>query len=273
MDEEGVPTAVAGVPPDYFSQDGQLWGNPLYDWNVLADRQYDWWIARVKATLRNVDFLRIDHFRGFESYWSVPHGKKTAAEGRWIKGPGADFFEVLSRELGELPIIAEDLGVITPEVEELRDRFNLPGMKVLQFAFDEKTNVGFDVTNPFLPHNHIAHSVVYTGTHDNNTTRGWYDKRTPREKDCIRRYFDRPDDDIVWDFIRAAMSSVSEMAIVPLQDPLDLDSAARMNTPSIAEGNWRWRFQSDALDDWIVERLAEMSRLYGRNVKRSEHER
>lgn len=265
LDEEGQPTVVAGVPPDYFSETGQLWGNPLYNWEVMAAQGYRWWINRIKATLQQVDIIRIDHFRGFEAYWEVPAGAKTAIKGRWVKAPGMELFQTVARALGELPILAEDLGVITPEVVALREHFGFPGMKILQFAFDAKEAGGLNPTNAFLPHNHTFRSVVYTGTHDNDTTRGWYRERTPEEKDLIRRYLARPDDDIVWDFIRMAMASVACYAIIPFQDVLNLDSDARMNTPAILGGNWAWRFRAEALNPWGSTRLRELVDLYGRD--------
>lgn len=265
LDEEGQPTVVAGVPPDYFSETGQLWGNPLYDWEAMAAQEYRWWIARIQATLRLVDIIRIDHFRGFEAYWEVPAGEKTAINGRWVKAPGMELFETIKHALGELPILAEDLGVITPEVEALRDHFEFPGMKILQFAFDSKEAGGLNATNSFLPHNHRRNAVVYTGTHDNDTTKGWYRERTEEEKDLIRRYLARPDHDIVWDFIRLAMASVARLAIVPMQDILNLDSDARMNTPSVASGNWSWRYRPEALNGWVANRLLELVNLYGRH--------
>jgi 4-alpha-glucanotransferase len=265
LDEEGQPTVVAGVPPDYFSPTGQLWGNPLYDWEKMAAQGFKWWIERIWATLQLVDMIRIDHFRGFEAYWEVPFGEETAINGRWVKAPGVELFQTVERELGELPILAEDLGVITPEVEALRDQFKFPGMKILQFAFDSKEAGGLDATNKFLPHNHGRNFVVYTGTHDNDTTRGWYRERTPEEKDLIRRYLARPDDDIVWDFIRLALASVARFAILPFQDALNLDSHARMNTPSVLGGNWSWRYRSEALNGWVGGRLAALVELYGRD--------
>ncbi|MBE7552389.1 MAG: 4-alpha-glucanotransferase [Anaerolineales bacterium] len=265
LDKEGQPTAVAGVPPDYFSPTGQLWGNPLYNWEKMAAQNYRWWIERIRATLRLVDIIRIDHFRGFEAYWRVPYGEETAINGKWIKAPGMELFETVEKELGTLPILAEDLGVITPEVEALRDHFKFPGMKILQFAFDSKEAGGLDATNKFLPHNHGRNAVVYTGTHDNDTTRGWYRERTPEEKDLIRRYLARPDDDIVWDFIRLALASVARFAIVPFQDVLNLDNDARMNTPSVLGGNWAWRYRPEALNEWVAGRLAALVDLYGRD--------
>jgi 4-alpha-glucanotransferase len=265
LDENGQPTVVAGVPPDYFSETGQLWGNPLYDWPAMAKQGYRWWIDRIRATLNLVDIIRIDHFRGFEAYWEIPAGEETAIKGKWVKAPGTALFEAVERTLGMLPILAEDLGVITPEVVALRERFNFPGMKILQFAFDSKEAGGLNATNSFLPHNHTYNAVVYTGTHDNDTTKGWYRERTPEEKDLIRRYLARPDDDIVWDFIRMAMASVACFAIVPMQDTLNLDTDARMNTPSTLGGNWAWRYRPEALNGWVSTRLKELVNLYGRD--------
>ncbi len=267
LDKNGQPKAVAGVPPDYFSETGQLWGNPLYDWKAMQKHGFNWWIERIRATLELVDIIRIDHFRGFEAFWQIPAGEETAIKGRWVKAPGTALFEAIEEALGELPILAEDLGVITPEVEALRDRFQFPGMKILQFAFDSKEAGGLNATNPFLPHNHTFNAVVYTGTHDNDTTKSWYRERTEEEKDLIRRYLARPDNDIVWDFIRMAMASVACFAIVPMQDVLNLDSDARMNTPSILGGNWAWRYRPEALNSWVSGRLRELVELYGRNPK------
>ncbi len=267
LDENGQPTVVAGVPPDYFSETGQLWGNPLYNWQKMAADGYRWWIKRIAATLRMVDIVRIDHFRGFEAYWEIPAGEKTAVNGRWVQAPGDDFFTVVQKALGELPIIAEDLGVVTEGVIALREKFGFPGMKVLQFAFDAGESGGKGATNAFLPHNYSPYAVVYTGTHDNDTTLGWYQKRTEAEKDLVRRYLGRPDHDIVWEFIRLAMASVARFAIIPFQDVLALGSGARMNTPSVLGGNWQWRFRAEALNDWTAGRLREMVELYGRDPK------
>jgi len=233
----------------------------------MTKQGYRWWIDRIRATLQLVDMIRIDHFRGFQAYWEIPAGQETAIKGRWVKAPGIGLFEAIEQDLGHLPILAEDLGVITPEVEALRNHFNFPGMKILQFAFDSKEAGGLNATNAFLPHNHSANAVVYTGTHDNDTTKGWYRERNPEEKDLVRRYLARPDDDIVWDFIRMAMASVACFAIVPMQDVLNLDSDARMNTPSTLGGNWAWRYRPEALNKWVSGRLRELVDLYGRNPK------
>jgi len=267
LDDEGQPTVVAGVPPDYFSATGQLWGNPLYDWKAMAKQGYQWWINRIKATLQQVDIIRVDHFRGFEAYWEVPAGEDTAIKGRWVKAPGVELFETVKTALGELPILAEDLGVITPEVNALRNHFGFPGMKILQFAFDAKEAGELNATNAFLPHNHTFKSVVYTGTHDNDTTLGWYRERSEEERDLIRRYLARSDEDIVWNFIHIAMASVAVYAIVPFQDVLSLGSDARMNRPAILGGNWAWRYRAEALNSWSSGRLAEMVDLYGRDPK------
>jgi 4-alpha-glucanotransferase len=262
FDEQGSPTVVAGVPPDYFSDTGQLWGNPLYNWKRHKDTGYRWWIERIRASLRLVDSLRLDHFRGFEAYWEVPAGEPTAVNGRWVKGPGAGFFKALKNALkqdfGDLPLIAEDLGVITPPVEKLRDRFGFPGMKVLQFAFDE------DADNEYLPHNYLRNCVVYTGTHDNDTTLGWYQSENEAVQDQVRRYLGRDGHDIVWDLIRLAFWSAADTALIPLQDTMNLSSDARMNVPSRGGGNWRWRFAKDMITEQIIGRLRELSQLYGR---------
>jgi len=258
LDKAGNPTVVAGVPPDYFSPTGQLWGNPLYRWDVHAAADYNWWIARFRAVLSHVDIVRLDHFRGFAAYWEIPGGEETAINGKWTPGPGVDFLRVLQDALGELPIIAEDLGVITPDVVELRDRFNLPGMKILVFAFDG------EVDNPFLPHNYPHHCVVYTGTHDNDTSRGWYQRVDDDERDLARRYLKSDGEDIAWELIRAAWSSVAVFALAPFQDFLNLDNKARMNYPSRLGGNWAWRMPSDALSEPLRIRLHEYNFLYGR---------
>jgi 4-alpha-glucanotransferase len=261
LDDEGRPTVVAGVPPDYFSRTGQLWGNPLYRWQVIKERGYTWWIDRVKATLATVDIIRLDHFRGFEAYWEVPATEETAVNGRWVKGPGADLFHALRVAFSthNLPIIAEDLGVITPEVEAIRDHFEFPGMRVLQFAFDD------GMTNLHTPYQYPRNCVVYTGTHDNDTSLGWFrNSGKPEETALALKYLGTKGREFHWDFIRLALSSVADTAIIPLQDALGLDSEARMNYPSEASGNWSWRYLPDALTAEIKERLAEMTEVYGR---------
>lgn len=265
LDEHGKPTVVAGVPPDYFSRTGQLWGNPLYRWDVLKQQGYAWWIERFRATLGFVDIVRVDHFRGFEAYWEIPYGMPTAEVGQWVKGPNADFFKAVQAAMGDLPIIAEDLGVVTPEMEALRDGFNLPGMKVLQFAFSS------DATDPFMPHNFVRNCVVYTGTHDNDTTRGWYENSsTEKERDLARRYLGRDGSDIAWDLIRTAFASVANTAVAPLQDALDLGTEARMNLPGRPSGNWGWRFLPGQLTPQIRDRLKELTWLYGRKGKQED---
>ena len=257
LDIDGKPTVVAGVPPDYFSPTGQLWGNPLYKWEVHRASGYAWWLERMRATLKLVDILRIDHFRGFAGNWEIPAGNKTAEIGRWVNGPGADFFKVVQANLGSLPILAEDLGVITPDVVKLRDRFDLPGMKILQFAFS-----GPD--NPFLPHCYPQSCAVYTGTHDNDTTIGWYASAPEAEKDFARRYLQVDGSWIAWDLIRAAWSSVAVFAMAPLQDLLGLGNAARMNYPSRLGGNWDWRMRAQALTAELQSNVKELNWLYQR---------
>ncbi len=258
LDSEGLPTVVAGVPPDYFSATGQRWGNPLYRWEMMARDGYRWWIERFRAAFALVDVVRIDHFRGFAAYWEVPAHEETAVNGRWVSGPGADLFIKVSEALGPLPIIAEDLGVITPDVEALRDSLNFPGMNVLQFSF------GADSSDPYLPHNHRKHSVVYTGTHDNDTTVGWWRSANDHERRHVQEYLGRDGSDIAWDFIRMALASVADMAVIPLQDVLALGSEARMNMPGRPSGNWGWRYTADMLTPAITERLRHLSQLYGR---------
>jgi 4-alpha-glucanotransferase len=258
FDETGNPTVIAGVPPDYFSKTGQRWGNPLYRWDVMKQQNYAWWIERFKGTLELVDIVRVDHFRGFEAYWEIPASEETAIKGAWVKAPGADLFKTVREVLGELPIIAEDLGVITPEVEKLRDDAGFPGMKVLQFAF------AADAADPYLPHNYVKNCVVYSGTHDNDTTKGWYAQASEKEHDFVRRYLARGDDNIAWDFIRLAFSSVADTAVVPLQDVLGLGTEGRMNTPGLPSGNWSWRFRWGQVPYWVAPQLKDMATLYGR---------
>ncbi|HEX8853219.1 MAG TPA: 4-alpha-glucanotransferase, partial [Pyrinomonadaceae bacterium] len=259
-----------GVPPDAFSATGQLWGNPLYDWERMRAEGFRWWIERVGFALRLCDALRLDHFRGFAAYWEVPATEETAERGRWVEAPGRELFHALKGALGgELPIFAEDLGTITPDVHALRDEFGFPGMRVLQFAF------GGDPEDTHLPHNYTHNSVAYTGTHDNDTVVGWFRSRSVkgkteeaqalgRERDFCRRYLRTNGAEIHWDFISAAFSSVAATAIIQLQDLLGLGSEARMNTPASAEGNWSWRFAPGALDAELAARLKETTRIYGR---------
>jgi 4-alpha-glucanotransferase len=270
LDEVGRPTVMAGVPPDYFSATGQLWGNPIYRWDVLARSGYRWWIDRFRASRRLFDMVRLDHFRGFEAYWEVPSDASTASGGKWVKGPGRELFEVLQKELKELPVVAENLGVITPGVESLRQEFGFPGMSLLQFAF------GNDPQGPsFRPHNYARELAAYTGGHDNDTTVGWWTStgvgestRTPedicKEREFTKSYLGFENDPIHWVFIRAVMASVAAIAIVPLQDVLGLGSEARMNLPGTVSGNWKWRYRENALTGDIKKKLGELTRIYDR---------
>ncbi len=269
LNEDGSPAVVAGVPPDYFSQTGQLWGNPIYNWETMRGEGFRWWIERVRFTLRTVDIVRIDHFRGFAASWEVPGGDKTAERGSWVNVPGKELFGTLRHALGDLPILAEDLGVITPDVEELRDSFGFPGMRILQFAW------GGDSHNLDLPHNYIKNSCVYTGTHDNDTTVGWFKSeagegstRAPeqieKERQFCLAYLNTTGAEIHWDFIRAVLSSVANTAIVPMQDLLGLGNEARMNLPASNSGNWQWRCKIDDFKNEIAERLNKLTEMYGR---------
>jgi len=259
LDECGCPTAVAGVPPDYFSETGQLWGNPLYNWEAHKKTGYAWWCRRVKAVLAMVDIVRIDHFRGFESYWAVPYGQKTAMNGKWIKGPGKSLFAAIRDTLGSLQIIAEDLGEITEKVDALRKGLGLPGMRVLQFAFDPTSE------SAYLPHNYeTSLTVVYSGTHDNNTTRGWYASAPEEARDFLRRYLNVSGEDVAWDLTRLAISSSAVFAITQLQDIMDLPASDRMNTPGEAQGCWGFRYTADMLTAQQAERLAYLTELFGR---------
>ncbi len=257
LDAEGKPSVVAGVPPDYFSPTGQLWGNPLYRWDIHQRDGYAWWIARMRATLQMVDIVRLDHFRGFAGYWEVPAGNPTAEIGRWVPGPGADLFTALNQALGELPIIAEDLGEITPDVVALRDQFALPGMKILQFAFSGPEN-------PFLPHHYPANCVVYTGTHDNDTSLGWYRNAPPAERDFADQYLERDARPFPWNLVRAAWSSTAVFSLTTMQDLLGLDTQARMNYPGRESGNWRWRMPASALSPDLQNRIRALNWLYSR---------
>ena len=270
LDEQGKPNAVAGVPPDYFSATGQLWGNPLYRWDISSTSGHRWWIDRVRASLKLFDLARLDHFRGFEAYWEIPADASTAAGGKWVKGPGAEFFQTLQTELKELPFIAENLGVITPEVEALRKQFGFPGMSLLQFAF------GNDPQGPtFRPHNYPRELVAYTGGHDNDTTVGWWTSsgvgestRTAedirKEQDFTRAYLGFQNEPVNWVFIRTVLASVANIAIIPLQDVLGLGSEARMNLPGTLTGNWKWRYKQKALTKEISEQLRRLTHLYDR---------
>ena len=264
LNPDGSPRAVAGVPPDYFSATGQRWGNPVYDWDKSAATGYRWWIARMRATLALADFVRLDHFRGFAAYWEIPATEPTAVNGRWVPGPGMQFFAALREALGELPLIAEDLGVIGKDVEILRDQLGLPGMRVIQFGF------GSDADNEHLPHNYVHNSVAYTGTHDNDTTVGWFRSRTEKEakeKEYARQYLHCHDEkEIHWDMIRAVFASVANTAIIPLQDVLGLASEARMNLPGTDTDGWRWRYRPDAISDDVRQRLKTMTENFGRTA-------
>ncbi|RMH60107.1 MAG: 4-alpha-glucanotransferase [Bacteroidetes bacterium] len=269
LDEAGNPTVVAGVPPDYFSETGQRWGNPIYRWDVMRENGYAWWIERLRAVLTQVDLVRLDHFRGFEAYWEIPASEPTAVNGRWVKGPGDDFFETVRRTLGALPIVAEDLGIITDEVRALMARFDLPGMAVLQFAF------GSGEDSSFLPPNFKEHLVAYTGTHDNDTVLGWWAhleevigaEAAQRTREHVRHYFDlRPGDEreLHWRFIEALWTSRARTVVTPMQDVLGLGSEGRMNTPGTDAGNWRWRYEPARLTDAMTERLRRLTADAGR---------
>ena len=270
LDKDGKPLVVAGVPPDYFSSTGQLWGNPLYDWERMLGDGFKWWIERVRATFTVVDIARVDHFRGFAACWEIPGGDQTAERGQWVEAPGKELFKTIRKTLGELPIIAEDLGVITPDVIALREEFGFPGMRILQFGF------GSDTKNIDLPHNYIPNVVAYTGTHDNDTTVGWFGsvagegstrsaEQIERERTFCLNYLNTKGEEIHWDFIRTVLASVANTAIVPVQDLLGLGTDARMNLPNSTEGNWSWRYESGVLTDELAERLKELTKLYGRD--------
>jgi len=257
---DGQPRTVAGVPPDYFSATGQLWGNPLYRWDRMRADRYRWWIERMATQLERFDLVRVDHFRGFESCWSVPAGAATAAAGHWEPGPGAEIFEAMRSHFGELPLVAEDLGVITPAVDALRTGFGFPGMKILQFAFDG------DPGNPYLPHMHDREFVVYTGTHDNDTTLGWFDALDDAGRRRVVEYLGHPREPMPWPLVRCALASVARTAVVPLQDLLGLGAQHRMNVPGTGTGNWEWRFDWSQVDAGLAPRLRDLLALYGRAV-------
>ena len=270
LDENGSPKKVAGVPPDYFSATGQLWGNPIYNWEKLRETGFQWWIERFRALFELFDVVRVDHFRGFEAYWEVPAGETTAINGRWTKAPGAEVFSAVESALGDLPIVAENLGVITPEVEAIRHRFYFPGMAILQFAF------GTDPQGPtFRPHNYPRELVAYTGTHDNDTIVGWWtgsgagdstrtEEDIRNEREYASKYLNTDNREIHWAFIRALLASVAETVIFPLQDVMGLGSEARMNTPSKLDGNWRWRFRGEMLTEDVCRHLKELTMIYER---------
>ncbi len=273
LNPDGSPTVVAGVPPDYFSKTGQLWGNPIYNWDAMRADNFGWWIARVAFALKTVDIVRVDHFRGFAASWEVPGADKTAERGAWVNVPGKELFQTLKNALGELPILAEDLGVITPDVEELRDSFGFPGMRILQFAW------GGDARNLDLPHNYIKNSCVYTGTHDNDTTVGWFNSvagkgssrdqaQINKEREFCLQYLKSDGNEIHWDFVRAILASVADTAIVPMQDLLGLGNDARMNLPASDSGNWHWRAKDNDFNEQIAKRLFKLTKLYGRDSQR-----
>jgi 4-alpha-glucanotransferase len=256
LDKDCNPLFIAGVPPDYFSADGQLWGNPVYDWDALRRTGFRFWIDRVRALLAHVDVIRLDHFRAFAAAWYVPADAASARTGQWMPGPGAAFFNAIQNDLGTLPFIAEDLGMITPDVSFLRDEFHIPGTRVLQFAFDGNPQ------NPHLPENYSTNTVAYTGTHDNNTTRGWFEALPATERRNVLRYLNRNNeqyDDIAWELLRLAWSSAAALAIAPLQDLLNLGSEARMNLPGSSTGNWRWRPTKHMLNRSVFGRLRDLT--------------
>lgn len=262
LDDDKRPVAVAGVPPDYFSSTGQLWGNPLYRWDIMQKNGYKWWIERIAHNLDLYDIVRIDHFRGLVAFWEVKYGEYTAINGRWVDVPVNDFMNTLVKRFYNLPIIAEDLGTITPDVKEIIHKFNLPGMKVLLFAFGAD-----DPNHPYLPHNYDRNFVVYTGTHDNNTARGWFENETDEKiRQRLFKYIGRevPVEDIHWEFIRIAMKSVADMSIIPLQDILGLGEESRMNRPSIGNNNWEWRFMPEQINEYITEKLLTLTETFGR---------
>jgi len=259
LDGQLQPEVVSGVPPDAFSSTGQHWGNPLYRWDVLRERGYPWWVQRMRWALQQCDLIRLDHFRGFEAYWEIPSGEKTAVNGRWVKGPADDLFQALRRELGDLPFIAEDLGMITAEVHAMRERLHIPGMRAMQFGS------GDPGAHIYLPHKFELNAVVYTGTHDNHTTAGWWQTCTEHERGAAAAYLGSAEDGMQWAFIRAAEGSVADLCIVPLQDVLGLGDDARMNTPSHADGNWTWRYQEGALTGELAQKLAQLAEVSDRH--------
>ncbi len=263
LDEGGQPEVVAGVPPDYFSETGQRWGNPLYDWPCMAEDGFQWWVQRMQTQLELFDIVRIDHFRGFEACWEIPAEEETAINGRWVSAPGKALLQSLNQAFSGLPLVAEDLGLITAEVNALRQRFHLPGMRILQFAFGSGAN------NPYLPHNYERNTVVYTGTHDNDTTLGWYESLPDETRKDIDNYLGYAvDETMPWPLIRMALASVANMAVIPLQDVLELGSEGRMNVPGTTEGNWRWRFNDDALTVELSARLNKLISCYGRHIEK-----
>ncbi len=267
LDEKGYPSAVAGVPPDAFSETGQLWGNPLYDWEAMENDGYQWWIRRMETNCKLYDKVRIDHFRGLESYFAIPSGEKTAENGKWISGPGMNLFHAIEKKLGKVDVIAEDLGVITDEVRALLKESGFPGMKVLQFAFDPNNE------SSYLPHNCAGNTVVYTGTHDNNTVRGWFDSIGEADKEFVLAYLNIDSgEDISWALVRAAWSSAADSAMAQMQDFLDLPQSCRMNMPGTAVDNWNWRMKPNQLKDELAARIKKLTKLYFRNIKKTKEE-
>ena len=258
LDEHGQAQVVAGVPPDYFSATGQRWGNPYYNWARMQADDFSWWKQRIGGQLAMFDWVRIDHFRGFEAYWEIPAHEATAMNGRWVKAPGDELFEALHQVFDPLPLVAEDLGIITAEVDALRQKYHLPGMKIVQFAF------GGDADNPYLPHHQTFDSVVYTGTHDNDTTLGWYQSLPESVQQHVQSYLGFPQESMPWPMIRSALASVARLTILPMQDLLGQGSEHRMNTPGTSDGNWRWRFEWAQLDEGLAPKLKQLMRLYGR---------
>lgn len=257
---DGKPNTIAGVPPDYFSATGQRWGNPLYNWQRMQEDDFLWWRNRIGGTLELFDLIRIDHFRGFEAYWEIDAEAETAMEGKWVKAPGEALFTTLLKHFGELPFVAEDLGTITDEVNELREKFGWPGMKILQFAFDGNVN------NAYLPHNHIPASVVYTGTHDNDTTASWFNALNDFDKRGVYEYLGNMQEPMPWALIRCALASTANLAVIPMQDIMSLGYGHRMNTPGVSEGNWSWRFKWSQVNDEIAQKYRHLVRMYGREV-------
>jgi 4-alpha-glucanotransferase len=257
---DGLPTVVAGVPPDYFSATGQRWGNPLYRWAAHRAEGYAWWLARLGRALEMADTVRIDHFRGFVAHWEIPASEENAINGRWLPGPGKELFQAFRERFPELPIIAEDLGIITPDVEALRDEFGLPGMRILQFAF------GGDASHAYLPHNYQVNCVAYTGTHDNDTTLGWWRTAGQRERAFVQHYLGSDGHAVHWDMMRALSASVARMVIYPMQDVLGLDGSQRMNVPGLRDGNWEWRFAWEQVQPWHARVLREMGAVHGRST-------
>lgn len=258
LDDSGHAQVVAGVPPDYFSATGQRWGNPHYRWERMQKDGFSWWLQRMRSQMEMFDLVRIDHFRGFQAYWEIDAAAETAIDGRWVEAPGEALFHAMKDAFGYLPLVAEDLGIITPEVDALRRRFDLPGMKIMQFAFDGSSD------NPYLPHNHETCSVVYTGTHDNDTTLGWYQASDEHIRHNMHHYLGESAEQMPWPLVRATLASVARLAVLPMQDVLELDGSHRMNLPGVAEGNWRWRFSWEQLQDEQRDRLRDWVRLYGR---------